>query len=227
MKKLFFYISILLTTISVQAQINEIGVFAGGVNYIGDVGKTNYINPNKLAGGIIYKWNRSTRHAYRFSYTTGSLYANDTDTDVPSRNLRGFEIKNKIHEFSAGIEFNFFPFDLHTLEHSFSPYVYSGLSYFIYNETYIKNKKSEIDYRDSSFAIPMVVGLKTKLNHNFVLSLEVGARYTFTDNLDTSNPKNKNLTPLQFGNLNSNDWYVFSGIALTYTFGENPCFCAD
>jgi hypothetical protein len=29
------------------------------------------------------------------------------------------------------------------------------------------------------------------------------------------------LKPLQFGNINNNDWYVFSGLTLTYTFGEN------
>jgi hypothetical protein len=30
------------------------------------------------------------------------------------------------------------------------------------------------------------------------------------------------LTYLKFGNINNNDWYVFSGLTLTYTFGENP-----
>ena len=42
-----------------------------------------------------------------------------------------------------------------------------------------------------------------------ILALEVGARYTFTDNLDGSNPKNDNL--IKFGNINNNDWYVFQG----------------
>ena len=35
-----------------QAQIFEIGVFAGGSNFIGDVGATNYISPNQFANGI-------------------------------------------------------------------------------------------------------------------------------------------------------------------------------
>jgi hypothetical protein len=29
-------------------------------------------------------------------------------------------------------------------------------------------------------------------------------------------------TYLKFGNINNNDWYVFSGLTLTYTFGEKP-----
>ena len=62
---------------------------------------------------------------------------------------------------------------------------------------------------------------------NFVIGAEVGFRYTFTDNLDGSNPKNDNFETLRFGNLNSNDWYVFTGLTLTYTFGKNPRFCTE
>jgi hypothetical protein len=38
----------------------------------------------------------------------------------------------------------------------------------------------------------------------------------------TEFPTNENLTYLKFGNINNNDWYVFSGLTLTYTFGEKP-----
>jgi hypothetical protein len=60
-----------------------------------------------------------------------------------------------------------------------------------------------------------------------ILGVEVGARYTMTDNLDGSNPKNKNLAPLRFGDINSKDWYVFSGFTLTFTFGNKPCYCVN
>jgi hypothetical protein len=55
--------------------------------------------------------------------------------------------------------------------------------------------------------------------------MEVAARYTFSDELDGSVPDTKELKKLRFGNINNTDWYVFSGITLTYTFGRNPCFC--
>jgi hypothetical protein len=67
--------------------------------------------------------------------------------------------------------------------------------------------------------------LKATIIDQLILGVEVGARYTMTDNLDGSNPKNKILAPLRFGDINSNDWYVFSGITLTYTFGNQPCYC--
>jgi hypothetical protein len=39
-----------------------------------------------------------------------------------------------------------------------------------------------------------------------------------TDDIDGNS--NENLTYLKFGNINNNDWYVFSGLTLTYTFGK-------
>ncbi|OGS78708.1 MAG: hypothetical protein A3G95_06840 [Flavobacteria bacterium RIFCSPLOWO2_12_FULL_31_7] len=208
-------------------QIHELGVFVGGSNYIGDVGKTDYLAPNDAALGILYKWNKSTRHSWRFSYTQTSITAKDIESNVPSRNLRGYEIKNNIKELSAGLEFNFFDFDLHQEKFVISPYVYSGLSTFLYNETYVLNKVSNEDYQHYSFAIPMIIGVKAKIANHLVLGLETGARYTFTDNLDGSNPKNENFETLKFGNLNNKDWYVFTGFTLTYTFGKNPCFCTE
>jgi hypothetical protein len=227
MKRLFLYILLVLGLNLSQAQINELGLFVGGINYIGDIGPTDYISPNKPAFGILYKWNRSPRHAYRFGFNIGKLKSNDLDSDVPSRELRGFSFENNIMEFSAGLEFNFLDFDLHEPGFLLTPYVSTGINYFIYNELYISGNESDIDYRSSTFALPMIVGLKGRLTENLILGFEIGARYTFTDNLDGSNPKNDNFETLRFGNLNSKDWYVFTGFTLTYTFGQNPCFCAE
>lgn len=221
---LLLFITLGTTT---QAQINEIGIYAGGSNYIGDVGPTDYINPNKMAIGVLYKWNKSTRHSYRFSYTHAKIAADDLDADAANRYNRGFNFKNTINEFSAGLEFNFFEFDLHNLDNQFTPYVFTGLNYFSYNELFQLNTGYEEDYTEGSFAIPMVVGVKSRFAKNFIIGFEIGARYTFTDNLDGSKPKNENLAPLKFGNINSKDWYVFTGFTLTYTFGENPCFCPN
>jgi hypothetical protein len=210
------------------AQINEIGVFLGGSNFVGDVGKTNYISPNEPAFGIVYKWNKSPRHSYRFSYTQSTITANDLDSEVPGRNLRGYRFQNNIKELTAGMEFNFFDFNLHeVLKRKITPYVFTGVSYFAYDELYVLNGQTKKDKTERTLAIPMIVGIKTNILDHFVLGVEVGARYTFTDNLDGSLPANENLAPLQFGNINSKDWYVFTGITLTYTFTEKPCYCAE
>lgn len=212
---------------TMNAQIHEIGVFLGGSNYIGDIGPMTHIAPKDFAAGLLYKWNRSPRHSWRFSLSQAKISSDDIDAKSTSRNERGYSFENTVTEVSAGMEFNFFDFNLHDLRKKFTPYVYTGLSYFAYNELYILGGETREDYREGALAIPMIVGVKTNVAPNFVVGLEVGARYTFTDNLDGSNPKNENLTTLQFGNINSNDWYVFTGLTLTYTFGERPCYCAD
>ena len=54
-------------------QIHEVGLFVGGSNAIADVGSGKYINPNDIAIGGIYKWNRSPRHSYRVSAIYSSI----------------------------------------------------------------------------------------------------------------------------------------------------------
>lgn len=212
---------------SANAQIHEIGVFLGGSNYIGDVGPTNYIAPNEFAYGLLYKWNRSPRHSWRFSYTQSKITSRDKNADVPDRVQRDYDFENNIKEVSLGLEFNFFDFNLHDAKRKVTPYVYSGLSYFAYEELFVVAGRTEQDYTEGALAIPMTLGVKSNITDNLILGVEVGARYTFTDNIDGSNPKNENLQILKFANINNNDWYVFSGITLTYTFGNKPCYCAE
>ena len=52
----YFFLVILSIFISqnIDAQIYEVGIFAGGSNFIGDVGATNYISPNQPALGAIF-----------------------------------------------------------------------------------------------------------------------------------------------------------------------------
>lgn len=228
MKKILVLFSCFIFNTAINAQINEIGVFLGGSNFIGDVGKTDYVAPNELAFGLLYKWNKSPRHSYRFSYTQSTISGNDLDSKVPGRNQRGYNFENSIKELSAGLEFNFFDFNLHeTFKKKITPYVYSGISYFIFDELFVVGNETKVDYTSGAVAIPMVVGVKSNIIKNFILGFEVGARYTFSDNLDGSNPTNENLQTLKFGNINSNDWYVFTGFTLTYTFTQKPCYCAD
>jgi opacity protein-like surface antigen len=208
-----------------HAQIHEVGVFLGGSNFIGDVGSTNYIRPNEPAFGIIYKWNKSPRHAYRFSYTQSQVSSNDNDSDEPGRYNRGYSFVNNIKELSAGLEFNFFDFNLHEYKNKITPYISTGVSYFLYDGKYEVSNTIKTNGKSTSIAIPMIIGIKSNITENLIVALELRANYTFTDNIDGSNPKNKSLP--KFGNINNNDWYVFSGVTLTYTFGQKPCYCRE
>ena len=219
-----FLLVLLFTTILCQGQTYEVGLFGGGTNNIGDVGRMNYILPSGLAGGAIFKWNKSKRYAWRASMIYGEFTADDTKSDIASRQQRGYSLDNSILEASLGLEVNFTEYNLHKIGPAFTPYLYTGLTYFRYDYNYFDAAAVRITgQREGSFAIPMIVGMKARLNQFIIFGAEIGARYTFTDNLDASNPEGSNFEQFQFGNVFSDDWYVFSGITLTYTFGRKPC----
>jgi hypothetical protein len=80
--------------------------------------------------------------------------------------------------------------------------------------------------RTNAVGIPITLGFKTTLTSHIIMAFEVGARYTFSDNIDGSDPKSEELKKtVRFGNFNNTDWYMFSGFTLTYTFGRKPCYC--
>ena len=211
------------------SQIHEFGIVLGGSNFIGDVGSTKYISPKNVAFGGIYKWNRSARHSFRISALFTKLEGVDNDSDDVSRQLRGYEFINDIMEFSAGMEFTFFDFDLHRPGPKSTPYLYTGVTVALHDNFFFNQSSGKLTSEDTSsqaWGIPAVIGYKTTLADNIILAFEIGARYTFSDELDGSTPDTKTLIADQsFGNINNNDWYMFTGVTLTYTFGRNPCFC--
>jgi hypothetical protein len=221
---LFFLCSI----VGLQAQTYEIGAFVGGANMIGEVGRTNYIAPTDMVFGGIFKWNKSKRYAWRATMLYGNVTADDAKASSGSRQDRGYRVENSIFETSLGLEFNFVEYNLHKLGPAFTPYLYTGVTYFRYGYNYFNDIGDFVDANqtDGAFAIPMTVGMKYRINQFLIFGAEIGARYTFTDNLDASNPVKLNVGEFfnpAFGNVFSDDWYVFSGVTLTYTFGRKPC----
>lgn len=222
--------SIILITLffcfaSAEAQTYEVGVFAGGSNIIGDVGSTTFVDPSDLAIGAIVKWNRSTRHDFRASLTFANMVGDDNDSDDRSRDLRGYKYNYNLIEASIGIEYNFWDWELYTGKPHIVPYIYTGLVGFQYEAFRLDTASNELveSGTDRGMAIPFILGVKTNISSHIVLGIEAGVRYTFTDNLDGSN--NEDFENARFGNINNNDWYVFSGVTLTYTFGRKPCYC--
>ncbi|PVW17243.1 type IX secretion system protein PorG [Marixanthomonas spongiae] len=227
MKYIATIILAITATFSLHSQTYEIGGILGGANYIGDVGRTNYIAPNSFAFGGIFKWNRSARHSFRGSVLIANIKGDDADSNQERRQQRGLSFSNTVSEISIGMEYTFWEFSMYSGKPASTPYLYTGLTYFWYDALYKKNDVITDFDGASTVAIPMVVGYKTSLANRFVLGFEIGARYTFTDGLDGSNPVKglKDNQNVKFGNINSDDWYVFTGITFTVTFGRKPCYC--
>ena len=225
---------IFIVTFQLNAQRNEIGFLVGGSNYIGDVGPTTYIDPisyGTYSYGILYRNNLSDRFSVRAQISISDIESSDLmNNSADYRKLRGKSFKNNIQEITLGIDFNFTEFDVQDNNFQFSQYVSTGLSYFRYDGIhYPLGQTTAQSYgKSSDFAIPITVGIKSKLLKTLVLGLEVTARHTFTENLDGSYPTFENTeiySEKRFGSGLSQDWIVFSGLTLTYVFGNYECKC--
>lgn len=105
-----YLITALLAVTSIQiaqSQTYEIGGLLGGANYIGDIGPTNYISPNDIAIGGLFRWNRTPRHSFRFSAMYARFNSDDADSKETRRQQRDLSFKNRALEASLGIEFTF------------------------------------------------------------------------------------------------------------------------
>lgn len=221
MKK--FVIAFLFLTVSLTSfsQINELGVFAGGSNYIGDIGRTNYIYPNSYAVGLIYKWNMHPHYSLRANYTYSPVKGDDAESDNSFRKVRGLSFSNDVHELSAGIEYHFFKYNLSKTGHTNTPYLFAELGVVNYGSFDSDTLESN---RTFNFTMPFGAGFKTILAQGVGIGFEVGFRYTFKDDIDgypflEYDPgSNVQINP------NNNDWYVFTGVTLVFAFGREGCY---
>lgn len=202
-------------------QVYEAGIFVGGSNYVGDIGRTNYIYPNKIAGAAFIKYNWNPKIALRATYSYLPIEGNDRDADTDFKRDRGLTFSNTIHELAIGLEYNFYEYDLSTPGKTWTPYILLELAAFNYKYIVSEPLPNEFVYdTKNSFAVPFGVGLKSKLIGPIAFAIEAKFRYTFEDDLDYTSD---NIARLNFGGNNS-DWYMFTGISLTYTFGRPACY---
>lgn len=222
MKKLVVFISACCISILSYGQIHEIGVFAGGSNYIGDVGREYFIYPNNFMGGVLYKRNLNPRIALRGNLT----YAKISDNDNSSRNLgrfnRDISFTNSVKELAVGLEFNFFEYNLDNFQMTHSPYILFQVGAANYNIVKDEFSPQNYEYKNkTSFTLPFGVGYKFKMSGDFAASVEVRAQYLWQDDLDYNHDE---IDSLSFGDPNDNDWYILTGISFVYTFGRPPCY---
>jgi hypothetical protein len=240
----FFLLLFILIFKDINGQNNEFGVFFGGTNYIGDVGPTTYMNPlpkiNSLTKkselnnviGFFYKKNISKRIALRGGFNIAEISSNDLWSGTSNyRKSRQKFFKNNIEEINLSVEFNFKDYDTTADEFQHTFYIRSGISYFRFDDLFYPDgiNKAQSFGKHNTFSIPISVGYKIKPLKRFALGFEITANHSFTENLDGSFPKRfkdyELYSQKSFGGNLSQDWYVFTGINLTYIFGNYECYC--
>ncbi len=213
MKKLFCLILLLPSFLSVFGQRNaDFGVLAGVSSYIGD------INPGKLlyaplpAAGAFYRYNFNPRQSVRLNVLLGGLRGNDLDFKNAFQQARAAKFSGEVGETAAQFEFNFFTYSTLGRRWNYTPYMAGGVGVAFVNTT--------------SFAvipvIPFSFGFKVNVYKNLGLEIEYGFRKTFYDNFDGLKDF---IDPANHGWLHNNDWYTFTGVALTWKMYNRLAGC--
>jgi hypothetical protein len=181
----------------------EVGFIGGASYYLGDLNTTHFNNSLPF-GGIVIRKNIDRRFSYKAELLYLNIAADDRDdaTDTIAIN-RGLHFRSSVFELSGQIEFNFLPFEAGNALYTWTPFVYTGLSFFHFNpqaenkdglwvnlqelgtegqgsNSFPERKK----YPLTQLAIPLGGGLKIAINPSFNIILEYGVRKTFTDYLD-------------------------------------------
>jgi hypothetical protein len=198
-KKIYLIALASFITASVSAQF-DMGGFAGTCLYEGDI-TNNFIGRANVAIGATLRYNVTPYIAVRAGLTYGRIGGDDKQAKNVDRKMRNLNFKSPIVELSLIGEYNIFGYNSGSrrrypgmIRSKWTPYVFGGVSYFMFNPTTTYNGKTiqlksvptEIgkSYSTMQLSIPMGLGVKYNLQRFWTVGFELGFRKTFTDYLD-------------------------------------------
>lgn len=206
---------------------SEFGLLLGRSYYLGEINpKTHWGNDvGSFCFGAIFRYNLNERYALRLGVNRAKLEAEDIQSDLLFNRDRKAEFSTKLTELNGLIEFNFLPYKLGNRDMPFSPYLFTGFSYYWYNPSTTVDGTSVVTSEasdGSGIAFTFGPGIKLNLGRKISLNMEWGFRKTYKDNLDGL-PNLENELYEQ-GKGYNNDWYGIMGFMLTYKLtNEGPC----
>lgn len=204
----------------------EVGLLVGRSYYIGEVNPETHVGSDvgSFTYGGLFRYNLNMRYSLRLSAARTTLSAEDKQANLLFNTARDLSFETKLTDISGVIEFNFLPFELGSKKHFFSPYLFVGLSVFNYDPS-TKIGETEIEREETkggtAIAFPFGPGMKLSLGKNLSLAVEWGFRKTSKDDLDGL-PNREDI--FETGKPHDNDWYVMSGVMITYRITQlSPC----
>ena len=226
---LILFIGFLMSS-PANAQFSEIGFGVGTLTYNGDLHQKFSYNAPSLGVTGYYKNNFSDVLSLRLGVTLGQLKGNDTEKyDELSKN-RNASFSSFLYEGAATLEYNFLDYKSGKGAVNFSPYLFFGLG-LVGQSGSLKypspsgGQEIEVDYSNKiMFALPFGLGVKYSLSPAWDLNFEFGARKVFSDKLDNiTRRENVNTKHYVNGSGETDDWYFFTGVSISYSFYRIVC----
>lgn len=200
MKKLIPVILLLIAALTSKGQYLEVGPVGGVSYYVGDLNPSKHFSGVSPAFGVVARMNYTTRWTLKAALNIGKIAASDADYQaMPGRNL---SFESTLTEFTTQAELNFLPYFTGSSKEFFSPYIFAGLSVFMYNPkalfkgTWVDLRELKTEGQDTraypdrtpygtvGLAFPFGLGMKLSLGSRWCFGVEWGLRKTFTDYLD-------------------------------------------
>ena len=189
-------ISCLASFLNAQAQFDvpksiEVGPHGGISYYVGDLNPVKHFAQSSWQAGAVIRYNQSNRWVYRLDYTFANVQA--SDEVIKWRPERGLNFFSTIHDLSLMVEFNFLEYYTGNPKKNFSPYLFAGISGFMFNPCRVTDsamyelqplQTEGESYSKFNVSIPFGFGFKMSLSKHICASLEWRLHKTFTDYLD-------------------------------------------
>lgn len=202
--KIFVFICTALFSITLKAQIVEIGVLGGGSNYIGDLSDESMVMSSfRPAAGVFGRYNINNRWALKGFGGYGTITGDDKKSSKPVSKLRNLSFYSDVYEFSLQFELNLLKNDITNItSRPFIPYLFGGVGVFHFNpkadlngvsyelQPFGTEGQGSTVYNDlkkynlTEICIPIGLGFRQRVGENFYFGLEAGYRYTTTNYLD-------------------------------------------
>ncbi len=200
-KKSIVFFALFIGNLFVYAQRHEVGIQLGASNLVGDVGKTNYINPfpynfNDIANSgipfyasFMYRLNFNPYQSVRFSLGYNHVQFNDKYAQELYRVKRGYYGGNSMYEASILFDYNFFPVN-NEQKGLLSPYIFGGLSGIVFSSQqavlyndFMRNASGMAQAPTSSTDFNTTVSYTSKKNKfSMAIPFGVGLKYKFNYN---------------------------------------------
>jgi hypothetical protein len=213
MKKIYSLILFLLIGLSLAGQRNaDWGLFGGVSSYFGDINTSKVLYSPLPAGALFYRYNFNPRQALRAAVFVGGLRGNDIDFNNAFQQTRAASFSKIVGDLTFQYEFNFLPYSTQGKKWNFTPYFSAGGGLALLSSpsfTYVP-------------VIPFSLGFKVNIYKNVGLEAEYGFRKTFYDNFDGVKDL---VAPSDYSKIHNNDWYTFTGIAVTWKIYNKLAGC--
>jgi hypothetical protein len=193
MPKFVIFLLLIFMSLSLHAQTWEVGGFAGGSAYMGDLNQNNPVKISGIALGVFVKRNFDGYLSAKLNYTYGQISGADSTSSNQQQKLRNLSFKTQLNELSLIGEFNFLKYIPEAGENRYTPFVYLGLGVVDYNpqasyQGHIYDLRPLMTegqrYSKTAVTFPYGIGFKYNFSGKLNLIADIGYRNPSTDYLD-------------------------------------------